>query len=88
MRRQEGDEVVHIPTQQSIACEAEPGFVPREQMRGADGNEVVILRRVQGDVGNDTDTESEPNIGLYNIRVAGRERDIRRKSCLGEGVMQ
>jgi hypothetical protein len=85
---QEGNEVVHIPTQQSIAREAEPGFVPWEQMRGTDGNEIAILCRVQGDVGNEAHSEPEAYIRFDDVRVAGRERHIRGKPCIGESVMQ
>ena len=84
---EECDEVVHVAPQEPVPRESDPGLVRREEMRRVDGHEITILARMQGNVGNDADAQTEADVCLDDIRIVRGERHVRTQPRFGESVV-
>src|SRR5690606_39785966 len=64
MWREQLDEFVHEPAQESAATESDFGDARRKQMAGIESNQIAVELRLIGHMGDDADTQAETHIGF------------------------
>jgi hypothetical protein len=60
----------------------------REQVCGIDGDQPSILARVQRNICDDSNAQSEPHVSFDHIRIARGQCNIRSQTDLRERLMQ
>ena len=88
VRAEQLNEVVGEIAQQRAAPKADPGGVDRKQVRGIDDREVAVLRGSIATLATMPTPEPEPHVGLDDIRIARRQRHLRRQSLAREYRVQ
>jgi len=87
MRSKHLNEVVHITTQVCFPAEAQIGRTVGKQMARIQRNKVIIPG-LNGQIGNNPDAESQPDIGFDDIGIDCGKDYPGRQACILEGIIQ
>src|SRR5271165_6661838 len=80
MRREQLDEFIHVGPQKRTAAKTDPSRMAFEQMRGVQHCKIGVADWVDRDARDDADAEADAHVGLDDVRIARRERDIEYQS--------
>ncbi len=81
------NKIVHISAQKRAFAEAETGHRVSKQMRGVNFYEIEVSLRVVSHTRDQTDAQTEPNVGLDDIRIDSGKRELGHQATILERLV-